>query len=73
MGSTASACGRTGSIKPDDDAVRAKFPARRENSLLAREKFPVPSRREFAANRLNFLGDSQPESSREADFFEIPC
>jgi hypothetical protein len=43
------------------------------NSLLRERKFPVPSRREFARNRLKWRAFFTRKSPLEANIFEIPC
>jgi len=45
----------------------------RRNSLLAREKFPVRSSREFAFNRLICFVNPRRKTPWAAGFFKIPC
>jgi len=44
-----------------------------ENSLLRFQKFPVPLRREFDCNHLNFPDDRKRRSLPTARIFKIPC
>src|SRR5437660_10967286 len=44
-----------------------------ENCLFRPQKFPVPVRREFDCNRLNFPANRKRRSLPRARIFKIPC
>src|SRR6266478_6485151 len=44
-----------------------------ENSLFRLQKFPVPLRREFDRNRLNFPDNRKRRSLPRVRIFKIPC